>query len=833
MMAGMGGMGGGFIGGGGRMAMAAAPMAPMNGAKAKAAAPARFAPAFGEEDRSLIGADRFDASEGQPPVQPTIRANFADTAYWNAAITTAADGTAEVEFPLPESLTTWKVKTWTLGPGTRVGQGESEFVTTKDLLVRIQAPRFFVEKDEVVLSANIHNKLKTKKTVQVVLEFEGSVLQPLSETAISQTVAIAAGSERRVDWRVKVAHEGQAVIRMKALTDEESDAAQMSFPAYVHGMLKMEAFAGSIRPDQEKAQVVIRVPAERKPELSRLEVRYSPTLAGALVDALPYLADYPYGCTEQTLNRFLPTVITQKVLIKLGLDLKAIQARHTNLNAQQIGDARERGKQWKGYEHNPVFDEAEVARMARAGLQRLADMQLSDGGWGWFSGFGEYASAHTTALVVHGLQIARQNDLALSEGMLERGVAWLKDYQAKQVRLLENAASQVKPFKTTADDLDAIVFMVLADAGTRNDAMLGFLDRDRTHLSVYAKAMFGLGLGRLGEKARLADVLQNIGQYVVRDDENQTAYLKLPNEGYWWWWYGSEVETDAFYLKLLARTDPKGELAPRLVKYVLNNRRHGTYWDSTRDTAFCIEALAEYLKASGEDRPEMTVTIGLDGQSRKEVTITPADLFAFDNGFVLEGPALETGEHTVSLLKRGKGPLYFNAYLTNFTLEDPITHAGLEVKVDRKVYRLVWEDKAVDVAGGRGQTVGQRVERYRRELLAEDAMLKSGELVEVELTIDSKNDYEYLVFEDYKAAGFEPVEVRSGYNGNDLGAYVEFRDERVAFFVRSLARGRHSVSYRLRAEIPGRFHALPARAQAMYTPELRANSDEVQLRVED
>ena len=173
-------------------------------------------------------------------------------------------------------------------------------------------------------------------------------------------------------------------------------------------------------------------------------------------------------------------------------------------------------------------------------------------------------------------------------------------------------------------------------------------------------------------------------------------YLKLPNEGYWWWWYGSEIETDAFYLKLLARTDPKGELAPRLVKYVLNNRKHGSYWNSTRDTAFCIEALADYLKASGEDRPEMTVAIALDGQTRKEVKITPADLFTFDNVFLLEGPALEAGEHTVSFLKQGKGPLYFNAYLTNFTLEDPITHAGLEIKVDRKVYRLVKDDKTVE-----------------------------------------------------------------------------------------------------------------------------------------
>ena len=169
-----------------------------------------------------------------------------------------------------------------------------------------------------MLSANVHNKLKAKKAVQVVLECEGSVLELLDSP--SQTVEIAAGGEHRVDWRVKVAHEGQAVIRMKALTDEESDAAQMTFPAYVHGMLKMEAVAGAIRPDQDKAQVVLRVPEERRPELSRLEVRYSPTLAGALVDALPYLADYPYGCTEQTLNRFLPAVITQKVLINLGVD---------------------------------------------------------------------------------------------------------------------------------------------------------------------------------------------------------------------------------------------------------------------------------------------------------------------------------------------------------------------------------------------------------------------------------------------------------------------------------------------------------------------------------
>jgi len=137
------------------------------------------------------------------------------------------------------------------------------------------------------------------------------------------------------------------------------------------------------------------------------------------------------------------------------------------------------------------------------------------------------------------------------------------------------------------------------------------------------------------------------------------------------------------------------------------------------------------------------------------------------------------------------------------------------------------------VPGSRGQALDQKLEKYERQELANLAQLKSGELVEVELEIDSKNDYEYLLFEDYKAAGFEALLVRSGYNPNDMGAYMEMRDDRVCFFVRALARGKHSVSYRLRAEIPGKFSALPARASAMYAPELKGNSDEIKLRIED
>jgi uncharacterized protein YfaS (alpha-2-macroglobulin family) len=507
--------------------------------------------------------------------------------------------------------------------------------------------------------------------------------------------------------------------------------------------------------------------------------------------------------------------------------------KRTNLNAQEIGNNRQRAGQWLRYDHNPVFDEQTVADMAAAGIKRLAAMQLSDGGWGWFSGYGEKSYPHTTAYVVHGLQIARDSKVNIPAGILENGIRWLQNYQDRQIARLKRWERKKKDGKSRADNLDAFVYMVLVDEGIDRREMRDYLYRDRNYLAVYAKAMFGMALYGLEDTPKLNMILQNIEQYLVSDDENQTAYLNLPNSSYWWYWYGSEYEAHGYYLKLLSRTEPQSQKASRLVKYLLNNRKHATYWKSTRDTGVIVEAFAEYLTASGEDRPDLTLDIYFDGRREKTVKIDAENLFTFDNKFILEGSDITTGDHKLTLKKTGKGPIYFNAYLDYFTLEDFITREGLEIKVNRNVFRLNEVNKKVKDAGSSGRVVDRKVEKYEREALENLSAVDSGDLVEIELVIESKNDYEYLVFEDMKAAGFEPVTVRSGYGSNEMGAYVEYRDRKVCFFVHRLARGRHSISYRLRAEIPGKFSALPTRAYAMYAPELKANSDEIKLIVLD
>lgn len=802
------------------LAAVAPPPSPV--AMAEMAAPAA-APAPGGLAAKMAPAQE---AAGEGP-QPMIRSNLADSAVWIADFTTDEKGQGEFHFNLPDNLTTWKLRSWIMGPQTQVGEASVEVITRKNLMVRLQAPRFFVEKDEVVISANVHNEMDVEQSVKALLELEGGVLEFLPNHESAQAPrSIAAHGEHRFDWRVKVTGEGEAKIRVKALAQKDSDAMEMTFPAYTHGMLKTDSWSLALRPDQASGKLIFKVPAERKPEQSRLELRYSPTLAMALVDALPYLVDYPYGCTEQTLNRFVPTVLTLGVLKDLKVDLKQVKEKLTNLNAQEIGKPEERAKRWiaKDSKKVPVFDEDEVKKMARTGLARLESMRSPDGGWGWFPG-GNESSPHITAVVLHGLKSAEHAGMDVNDGLIRGAVSWLINYESEQLRRL-NLPKEHDDYKSTPDNLDMLIHSVLVEYQAGEKAMRNNLYEKRNNLSRYSVALLGLTCHTLEEKDRRDMCLRNLKQFLKQDDENQTAFLDLPQGGWWWYWYEDQIETQAAFLRLLSVVEPKGETASRIAKYLLNNRRNGTYWNSTKDTAAVIEALAIFAKASGESSPKQTLEILVDGKSVKTVEITQENLFTFDNSLVIEGEDVTTGEHTVEIRKLGESPLYVSTYLTVFTQEDMIPAAGLEVKARRKFYKLIEEKPEQQVAGSRGQVVTQQGFKYRREEIASDAPIQSGDLIEIELSVDSKNDYEYILIEDMKPAGFEPVEVRSGWSYDGLPSYKEYRDEKVAFFAERLPKGTHNLRYRVKAEIPGRFSALPTKIEAMYAPELKGNSDE-------
>lgn len=791
---------------------------------------------------AMLGADMVaesaNAEEATPLAETAVRRNFADTAFWIADLETDAEGRAKVAFPMPDSLTTWKVRVWAMGKQCQVAEAERELVTAKKLLVRLQAPRFFVEKDEVVLSAVIHHQLLKAVDVHTLLELEGGCLELMPGEQAAGRIEIAASGEARVDWRVKVIKSGEALIRMKALSVQASDAMEQRFPVKVHGMNQLQPFCGVIRPEQTAGKFVFDLPQQIQPGTARLQLSWSPSLALAMLDALPYLLEYPYGCTEQTLNRFLPAVLTRATLQKLGYSLQDLQQKKVNLNPQELGDPEERAKRnfSRSDEQSPVFSDAEMDKIIAQGLADLAAMRCADGGWGWFSGWGENSLPHLTAQIVHGLLLARKCGVEVPSDLLQSGVNWLLQHQRRELSRLQKKPGD-EDYKSHADHLDALVFKVLCETQPANfsEAMSEFLFRDKELLTPYSKALVACGewealrasgTTSVSPGSKLSELLRNLRQFVEQDDENQTAWLAI-NPGWRWYWYGDENETQAIFLQLLTETgEGKGELASRLVKYLLNNRQHGTYWRSTRDTAAVLEAFCAYLANSGELDSQLEFEILLDGRKIKGGALQRENFFSANNRLILEEPDLPKGKHEVEFRKTGSGPLYFNGYLEYFSREDFLRKAGLEVRIDRVVYRLHRDDEKIQLPDQKGQVAGTQTENYRREKLATGAIINSGDLLEVELLIESKNDYEYLLIEDFRAAACETVDNQSGYTRNALNAYVEFRDDRTAFFVRSLPRGKHSMKYHMKTETPGKFSALPARICGFYAPELQGNSDE-------
>jgi uncharacterized protein YfaS (alpha-2-macroglobulin family) len=758
---------------------------------------------------------------GEEQANVVVRENFADSVLWKVALKTDAEGIAELPVPLPDNLTTWKIRAWAMTDKCSVGQGESEVIVSKDYLVRLILPRFLNTGDVATVSAIVMNLTDKSGKAVASIDVAGDALNLIN--ASEQSTELKADGEKRFDWQVKAVKPGKAVITAKSIFGDDSDALKLNLPVEIKGITKQVSTSGYMQA-RRQASLVVDIPEKRKEGSTKLTINFSPSIAVAMVDALPYLINTDDKDVFSTINRFIPALIARNTLKKMGVDLAAVEKMQSNLNPVELGDKKTRAAQWKRFKCNPVFSSEQLEKIVSKELNTLIGMQNSDGGWGWFSGFYEHSYVYTTVKTVRALSLAVESGLVLDKNVLTRGVDWLKAWQERRIKLIKEDHRKV-------GNTDALVFATLVKSNIKSDFMLEKLFKERNLLSINGLTLLAASCEQLKDNDKLKVLLENIEQFLVEDSENQTAYLRIP-ETYWWWcWYGRDIDTQAAYLKLLSKVDPKGKRAAWLAKYILINRKHSTYWTSVADTGLCVEALCEFIEKSGEGKPDMTLQVLFDGKLLKEVKINAGNMFNIDNSIELADGQLSSGKHEIEFRREGQGTVYFNTYLSYFTLEDSIKHAGLDLKVRRKYYKLVAVDSESQARGDKGQALKVSTEKYKRVKIDDLSKISSGDLIEIEFTIDSKNDYEYIVIDDGKPAGFEPVSILSGYTQNNLGAFVETRDKLTRFYVRRLARGKHSMSYRMRAVTPGKFTALPAIATGVYAPELRCNSDEFRVNI--
>lgn len=769
----------------------------------------------------------------EPAVQ--VRSDFRSTILWLPDVKTDANGTATVKVKYPDSLTTWSATARAATTGNQFGIGNSSTRTKQPLIVRLQAPRFFVVGDQVTVSGVINNNTDEAMMVTPALNADGLSVTGLlidgKPVNSAQTpVEVKANSETRVDWLVAVTHASEAKLRVEARGSKYADAMEKTFTIFEHGIEKFVSRSGKMRGDS--VSIKLDIPKERRADSTHLTVQIAPSMATTMLDALPYLVDYPYGCTEQTMSRFLPAVITAKTLRDLGL--KPETAMHKIFGGIEQSSAT-------ATHPNGRKDLKELDEITTRSLQRLYDFQHADGGWGWWK---DGESDHfMTAYVIWGMTLARQAGVEVKSDALERAVAFLDkelveeetNYDA-QAWMLHSLAVYHAMRKQT-------------EVGKFQNVAFDNLWKNRDRLNAYTRALLALAAHNYGYRDQAKTLVANLENGVQIDSRPDTSIVQQgaqssdPSvmgtahwgaDGIYWRWSEGGVEATSFVLRALLAIDPQNKLIEPVTNWLVKNRR-GAQWSNTRDTAIVVLTLNDYLRVSGEVQTAMGYQLVVNGTPIATKQISAEDALSAPSKFAISRELLRDGVNEISIVRNGgSGPLYFSAAADFFSLEEPLKPAGNEIFVKRQYFKLVNQPTLLK---------GFVTERVP---LNDGETVKSGDRVEVVLTVEAKNNYEYLLFEDLKPAGLEAVQIRSGeslyvrqlksgggFTGQQRWVYQELRDRKVALFIDKLPQGIWQLSYEMRAEVPGQFHALPVLGHAMYVPEIRTNGAETRIRVTD
>jgi alpha-2-macroglobulin len=704
---------------------------------------------------------------GSDLVVPKVRKAFPDTAYWNPNVRTGADGHARVEFDFPDALTTWRTTIRAMTDDGKAGGVVTRVLVRKNLLVRLAAPRFFRQGDETVLRVIAHNYLDSAKDVTFALDVTGVDVM----TGQTQKVSIPAKGESYVDWRVHAKTTGNAVLTAKALTNEESDALEMTLPVLPYGVKLRTAGSGVVFSGPGENQWSYHYPASSDAGTRTLTITVAPSIAGTVFDALDYLTGYPYGCTEQTMSGFLPDLIVAQAIDKLHLK-------------------------------SPI-DRKTLNDMVAAGIERLGTFQHGDGGWGWWPD--DQSRVFMTAYVISGLGQAKDAGYKIEDARLAQGRAWLESMLAQHPDMIAGLRAYA-------------VYALAATGGAPKDAVdKAWESRDK--LSDEGLALVGLAFGSAGD-ARAKDAATMLEKKAKISDID--AHWEGSYDEFLDFWGDTAPETTAFALKLIVHQDRGSPLLSKAARW-LAEHRDGGYWYSTKQTAMVIEGLTDYLTLSGELANASDVEVLVNGASIGKRHFDPADAFALP--WRIKVPSAQGGEGgQVTIRKSGNGITYWSVESAWYSADKHLYQQGklalnitrdyylLEKKQDKPTDPITYDLAPLNSQAHIGDIVAVRLALSGTDwkyLLAEDPIPAGTEFLPNTglYTLNHKPDW-----------------------WADWFTRKEFHDDRAAFFNTEFS-GRREYVYLLKVVNPGKFAISPAAAGPMYQPETQTTTDPASLEV--
>jgi uncharacterized protein YfaS (alpha-2-macroglobulin family) len=778
-----------------------------------------------------------------PAAPVALRSEFAETAFWQPHLLTDRDGSASIEFTVPDSVTSWNVFVHAVTRDWKSGSIKSEAKSVKDLMVRPYVPRFLREGDRADLKIVVNNASDKEMSGRIEIDIldpdtNASALAAFGVAPEKASLPFTAAAGRGTNVTVNLAapkRVGLYAFKVTAVSGDTSDGELRPVPL-LPGRVHLVQSRFATLHDRDRREMTF-ADLGRDDDPTRVNDQMVVTVDAQLFDsvlqALPYLVNYPYECTEQTLNRFVSTGIVSALFRDYPAVAKMAEElakRETRLETWDSADANRRmaleetpwletarglgGPQGPplgslgrdtGLPLSRVLDPRVAKAEREAALAKLRKAQTESGGFPWWPG--GPPSSYMTVYILHGFANALEFGAEVPKDMVQK--AWA--FAGKDVRRDLEECMHLGVFcpmvtfvnYTLSSYPDESWYRPAFDNAYRRSLLDYSFSRWKLH-PPYLKGQLALTLKRMGRPADAKRVWDSVMDSAKTERDLGTYWAPEDRS---WLWYNDTIETHAFALRTLMELDPSDARRPGIVQWLFLNKKLNQ-WKSTRATAEVISSIAHYLKKEGALGIREDATVIVSGQKTSFV-FEPDRYTGKKNQVVVPGGKLDPKTaSTIVVAKEGKGLAFASATWHFSTDKLPEEDRGDFFSVSRKYFK-----REAAAAG------------FVLRPLAEGVAIAPGDEVEVQISLSSKHEAEYVHLRDPRAAGCEPQSAVSRYRWDlGIGWYEEIRDSGTNFFFERLPAGQYTFKYRLRANMAGVFRVGPATVQSMYAPEFAAYS---------
>jgi hypothetical protein len=378
---------------------------------------------MGSSRKSIVTGAGGRAEITEPTFTPRLRHVFDETAYWAPSLETNPNGRANLDFHLPDSLTTWRMHALASTIDGRVGALESTFRTFQPFFIDLDTPQVLTQGDEITLPVNLRNYTAQSLTLPVIVK-PADWFRAL--TPIVQHITVPGGNSARLNFGFRAAHAiDDGPLQMTASNGRQGDAVEKKVRVHPDGKPRTVTASGLLR--GESAALHIDLPSNLIPGSLHAQVLLYPNMGAQLVHSIEAALERPWGCGEQTISSTYPSLLFLELLQISKASSPLEDKARTNL---QLGYDRLENyiaasggiTYWGGSDHDPdpaltaygvqfltearPFVKVDPARIAHA-VEWLISSQQSDGSWK--PHYGE-PNAETTLFIAWALEQTKLNE---------------------------------------------------------------------------------------------------------------------------------------------------------------------------------------------------------------------------------------------------------------------------------------------------------------------------------------------------------------------------------------------------------------------------------------